>query len=65
MAGVDQVEAAIGETNLQSAPVPVRDLLDRLLQAHHLAVGGDQFVQVQRVQQFLAGDGGGALLADR
>ncbi len=53
MAGMDQVEAAIGKADLQPAAVPVGDLFHRVLQPDDLAVGLHQVVQMQLIQQFL------------
>ena len=63
MAGVDQVEAAIGEADPQSLRPPRRRALRGLVARRDLAVGRHQVRQMQHAEQFLAADRRGARLA--
>ncbi len=63
MAGVDQIEAAIGEADPQSLGVPPGGTLYRLVARGDLAVGRHQIRQIQHAEQFLAADCRGAGLA--
>src|SRR3546814_13166992 len=64
VAGVQQVETAVGEADLEPGLTPAGDLSHQAVEVGHLGFGGEQFLSVQRMQDLVWPRHGGAELAD-